>query len=87
MRYITVPYSIAWLALKTNYELDLYKIWKQQSLSDFIKDKLHEIMSKIENYIKNKAPGSLFGEWAKKEECWNAIKNEGFNIDLSNLKV
>ena len=85
MRYITVPYSIAWLSLKLEYKLDLYKIWKQQSLSDNLKSKLHEVMSKIEDYIKTQAPGSLYGEWAKKEDCWNAIKNEDFNIDLKLL--
>lgn len=86
MRYITVPYSIAWLGYKLDYKLDLYRIWKQQSLSDSLKLKLYEIMSKIEDYIKNKAPGSLYGEWAKKEECWNAVKNEDFSIDLESLK-
>lgn len=86
MRYITVPYSLAWLGYKLEYKLDLYKLWKQQSLSDALKIKIHEIMSKIENYIKSKAPGSLYGEWAKKEECWDAIKNENFNIDLDSLK-
>ena len=86
MRYITVPYSIAWLGFKLEYKLDLYKIWKQQSLSDMLKSMLHKIMSKIEDYIKSEAPGSLYGEWAKKEECWNAIKNEDFNIDLKKLK-
>lgn len=87
MRYITVPYSIAWLGLKLDYKLDLYKIWKQQSLSENLKSKLHEVMSKIEDYIKTQAPGSLYGEWAKKEVCWNAIKNEDFNIDLVSLKA
>lgn len=87
MRYITVPYSIAWLGLKLDYKLDLYKIWKQQSLSEILKDKLHEVMSKIEDFIKNQAPGSLYGEWAKKEDCWNRIKNEDFNIDLESLKA
>ncbi|MEX1002206.1 MAG: AIPR family protein [Crocinitomicaceae bacterium] len=87
MRYITVPYSIAWLGLKLDYKLDLYKIWKQQSLSEILKSKLHEVMSKLEDYIKTQAPGSLYGEWAKKEECWNAIKNEDFNIDLESLKT
>jgi len=86
MRYITVPYSLAWLGYKLEYKLDLYKIWKQQSLSETLKLKIYEIMSKIEDYIKTKAPGSLYGEWAKKEECWNAIKNEDFNIELSSLK-
>lgn len=86
MRYITVPYSIAWLGLKLNYKLDLFKIWKQQNISDNLKSKLYEIMSKIEDYIKAKAPGSLYGEWAKKEECWNAIRGESFNVDLNSLK-
>ena len=87
MRYITVPYSLSWLVIKLDFKLDLYKIWKQQSLSDTLKSKLYEIMSKVENYIKSKAPGSLYGEWAKKEECWNAVKNEDFNIGLDSLKV
>lgn len=86
MRYITVPYSLAWLGYKLNYKLDLYKIWKHQSISDNLKSKLHEVMSKIEDYIKTKAPGSLYGEWAKKEECWNAVKYEDFDIDLESLK-
>src|SRR5690554_159089 len=87
MRYITVPYSLAWIGFKLDYKLDLYKIWKQQSLSDILKSKLHEVMSKIEDYIKTQAPGSLYGEWAKKEECWNAIKNNNFDIDLDSLKA
>ncbi len=87
MRYITVPYSLAWLGSKLNYKLDLYKIWKQQSLSDSLRSKLHEVMSKIEDYIKTKAPGSLYGEWAKKEECWNAIKIEDFDINLESFKL
>ena len=87
MRYITVPYSIAWLSLKLDYKLDLYKIWKKQSLNDTLIAKLHEIMSKIEDFIKTRAPGSLYGEWAKKEECWNAIKDEDLKIDLKILKA
>src|SRR5690554_3425453 len=86
MRYITVPYSIAWLGYRLNYKLDLYKIWKNQSLSENLKSKLYEVMSKVEEYIKTNAPGSLYGEWAKKEECWNAIKNESFEINIENLK-
>ena len=84
MRYITVPYSIAWLGFNLNYQLDLYRIWKTQELSLALKEKLYEIMYKIENFIKSNAPGSLFGEWAKKEECWNAVK-EQLKIDLSSL--
>ncbi len=86
MRYITVPYSIAWLGFKLNYELDLYKIWKEQTLSETLKSKLNEIMIKTEEFIKSKAPGSLYGEWAKKEECWAILKDANLDIDLENIK-
>jgi hypothetical protein len=86
MRYITVPYSIAWLGYQLDYKLDLYKIWKNQSISDKLGDLLYKAMSKIEAFIKKNAPGSLYGEYAKKEECWNAVKNEDFDIDLSYIK-
>lgn len=86
MRYITVPYSLGWLCYKLDYKLDLYKIWKEQTLSEVLKLNLNELMKKVEEFIKTEAPCSLYGEWAKKEECWNAIKNEDLGIDLESLK-
>jgi len=86
MRYITVPYSIGWLHCKLlPQHINLYKIWKNQELSDVMKDTLKDIMVQVEQFIKNTAPGSLYGEWAKKEECWNQIIMEDFDIDLNVL--
>ena len=86
MRYITVPYSIGWLNDKLRYQqLDLYKIWKNQELSNILKVTLKNIMIEVERFIKDTAPGSLYGEWAKKEECWNQIIKEDFDIDLNVL--
>lgn len=86
MRYITVPYSLSLLNLKTDYQIDLYKIWKNQSLSENIKPVLYSLMEAVEDFIKTNAPGSLYGEWAKKEECWNAVKITDFNIDFDSIK-
>ncbi len=86
MRYVTVPYSISWLGYKLGYRLDLYKIWKNQSISDKLRDLLYDIMKVIEAYVKTNAPGSLYGEFAKKEECWNAVKSQDFKIDFTSIK-
>ncbi len=83
MRYITVPYSIGWLCLKLEYKLDLYKIWKNQELSNALKTILREIMIAVERFIIDTAPGKLYGEWAKKEECWNQIIKEDFGINFN----
>jgi hypothetical protein len=80
MRYITVPYTISWLGYRLGYKLDLYKIWKAQGITENLREKLREIMLHVENYIKVNAPGSLYGEWAKKEECWNAVRQQDFGI-------
>ncbi len=86
MRYITVPYSIAWLGVNLNYKLDLYKIWKNQDISNNLKTLLYDIMVKVEEFIKLNAPGSLYGEWAKKEECWEVLKKQNFGLELDSIK-
>lgn len=86
MRYITVPYSISLLNYQINNKLDLYKIWKNQGVSDQFRDLLYDIMVSVESFIKTNAPGALYGEWAKKEECWSALKNHRFDIDLTTIK-
>lgn len=85
MRYITVPYTIAWLGYKTAYDLNFYKIWKNQEISTELCSKLREIMLKTEEYIKKNAPGSLYGEWAKKEECWLQIRQQDFDVLLNEI--
>ena len=85
MRYITVPYTIAWISYKINYAIDLYKIWKKQQISDELSNILHETMLKVEEFIKRNAPGSLYGEWAKKEDCWEKLKVTDLSINLDTL--
>jgi len=86
MRYITVPYSVALLHIKSEYKIDLYKLWKQQSLSETLKTTLFNLMEEVETFIKNNAPGSLYGEWAKKEECWIMLKESDIEISVDELK-
>jgi hypothetical protein len=86
MRYITVPYAITLLNNLTKNQIDLYKIWKAQDVSESLKSLLFEMMSAIEPFIKNTAPGGLYGEWAKKEDCWIQVKNYDFGFDLSVIK-
>lgn len=87
MRYITVPYTIAYLNSVLKPRLDLYKIWRIQSVSANMSELLYGLMVQVENYIKAHAPGSLYGEWAKKEECWLEIKKQKFSIDIQSIQT
>jgi hypothetical protein len=87
--YIYVPYSISYLTFKTNSRLDLYKIWRNQVLSDSLKDLMNVLLIKIHNHIYetslklNKRPD----EWAKKDECWIDLKKQDFDIDFKSIKA
>lgn len=85
MRYITVPYTIAYLSNRLKSKLDLYKIWKFQTISENLKEVLYVLMVQIEDFIKNHAPGSLYGEWAKKEDCWMEVKKQSFEFELESI--
>lgn len=74
MRYITVPYTLALLSHTMGKEINLFDIWKKQSLSDDLQTTIYNLMIQVEQFIKKNAPGALYGEWAKKEECWNQLK-------------
>lgn len=43
-------------------------------------------MIQVETHIKNTAPGSLYGEWAKKEDCWEDVKRQSYAIDLKSIE-
>jgi hypothetical protein len=86
MRYVTVPYAISLFTNSTSGQLDLYKIWRNQTISQPLKDLLYEMMKEIEAFIKRTAPGGLYGEWAKKEECWSQVKSNKFSFDLISIK-
>lgn len=90
LRYITVPYSISLLTYLTEGKLDLYKIWKNQCITENLKSLFYDLMVKVESFIKLSAEqnhGALYGEWAKKEECWINIKNQQFDIDFDTIKT
>lgn len=85
MRYITIPYSIAWLNYNIPNNINLYYIWKKQLLSEDFKNLLYNLMSQLDMFIRENAPGALYGEWAKKEECWLKVKEQDFNINLNQI--
>lgn len=85
MRYLTVPYTISLLTHCTENRLDLYKVWKNQAISAELTELLYNLMVKVEEYIKKTASGKLYGEWTKREDCWDGLKQQYFKFDYLSL--
>lgn len=87
MRNAIVPYAISLMGYLTDYKLNLKKIWKNQCISDELAAVLYSLMKQLNEFILTNSPSSHYIEWAKKENCWEAVKQQVWNIDLSTIKM
>ena len=86
MKQVVVPYTIALLNILTNGKLNLYKIWQNQEVSQELSDVIYNLMKQVNDFILAGSPVSHYIEWAKKEECWNKIKEHTWTFDENNIK-
>jgi len=69
-----VTYTLAYLSYKTRQDIDLDKIWKQQSLTPSLQQAIQVISREVHQVITNPPDGRNVTEWCKKESCWRAIQ-------------
>ena len=87
-KFLTVPYTLAWLNHSTKNRLDLYRIWLQQGVSDALREVLRQTLRHVDHFLQTTAGGKLVSEWAKKEDCWNLLMQRGLpTINLSSLQA
>lgn len=86
LKQVVVPYTISLISKITDGKLDLYKIWKNQRLSQGLSDFIYDLMKHVNKFILENSPVSHYIEWAKKEECWEMVKGHTFGYDLSQIK-
>jgi hypothetical protein len=69
-----VTYTLAYLSYKNQQDIDLDKIWKQQSLTPSIQQAIQVISREVHQVITSPPDGRNVTEWCKKESCWKAIQ-------------
>ena len=87
MRNAVVPYAISLFGYLTDYKLNLEKIWKNQRISDELAAVLYSLMKQINEFILHNSQGSHYIERAKKEECWETVKRQQWDIDFASIKT
>jgi hypothetical protein len=87
LRQVVVPYTLSLLNTLTKNKLDLYKIWKNQELSQQLSDCIYFLMKQVNQFILDESPISHYIEWAKKEECWEQVKNHSWIFNIDDIKA
>lgn len=85
-RFMVVPYTLSYLNKITEGKIDLYKIWKNQSISDELRSVIKSLLGQINDAIGETAQGKIISEWAKKEECWETISAMDFEVSVGVLR-
>jgi AIPR protein len=73
-------YTVAYLAWKTAGRLDFERIWQQQSVSAELRSLIERWSIEIDRRLRETAMSRMPSEWAKKKECWLAIKEMELEI-------
>lgn len=87
LKSVVVPYTIGLLNHMVDGRINLYKIWKSQKISESLSNIFYSLMSQVNSFIMNISPSNNYLEWAKKEECWIAVRdNKGWKCDLTSIE-
>ena len=75
-----VTYTLAYLSYITSQRINLDRIWNEQGLTSELEGNIIELSKIVHELIINPPGGQNIGEWCKKVDCWNAIKECGYKI-------
>jgi hypothetical protein len=87
MKQVVVPYTLSLMNIITGNQLDLFKIWKNQDVSSEFSDFIFELMKQVNQFILVTYNGQHYIEKAKKEECWDLVKNHEWDFNLKDIKA
>ncbi len=73
-------YTVSFLAWKTGSNLDFERIWQTQAVSAELYDLLRQMTHAIDEALRADARGRMVSESAKKESCWEAVRETEFEL-------
>lgn len=75
-----VTYSLAWLSHHTAQRIDLDQIWREQALSQPLREAIALVSKHVHSHITDPPGGKNITEWCKKDDCWKRLCER--DIDL-----
>jgi hypothetical protein len=85
MKNVVVPYTLSLLNVITENKIDLYKIWKNQQISQQLSDFIYDLMKQVNQFILDEYAGQHYIEQAKKEDCWDRVKNNFWKFNINDI--
>ena len=71
-------YVVSLVANRLGQKLDLDKIWLRQDISAELKTQIQTWATEVNKVLHDSAGGRMISEWAKKPECWEAVRGASY---------
>jgi hypothetical protein len=82
LKALSVAYTLSYFHYLTNNRIDLWKIYEEQQIDDFLKNHLSKLLGFVYNHIITEATGNLISEYAKRQSSWDKLRNAMYSEDL-----
>jgi hypothetical protein len=78
-------YLVSLLANRLGQKLDLEFIWTKQDISDKLRLQLQNWAPEVNAVLHESAGGRMISEWAKRPECWSAIRDASYSAFVEEI--
>lgn len=82
LKALSVAYTVSYFHFLTNNRIDLWKIYEEQKIDDFLSSHLSKLLVFVHEHIKTEASGGLISEYAKRATSWEKLKNTMYSDNL-----
>jgi hypothetical protein len=78
-------YVVALVANRLGSRIDLDKIWKRQAISPELVQQIQIWAKEVDEVLHRAAHGRMISEWAKKPECWDAVRDATYSEPIQGI--
>ena len=80
-----VAYTVAVVGHRMGSRLDLDRVWRQQNMSPEFGRQVVLWAKRVNDLLNQSARGRMVSEWAKKAECWDAVRTGTYTETEANI--
>lgn len=78
-------YTVSVLADRLGSRMDLDGIWTRQDLTMRLQEQIQAWAVEVNDVLHRTAGGRMISEWAKKPECWEAVREHAYSAPIDGI--
>jgi len=84
IKSFSVAYTISFFHFLTENRFDLWKLYEEQKIDDFVSNHLENLLIFVYNHLETKG-GGMVSEYAKRPTSWDKLKNTKYSENLISI--